>query len=83
MGLTRYHYVSLASKLSVPSRPLGPRKKLVFVDTRRIMAGVKLCLGQRNVEPVAVDLPYVPVAFGRNLLGSSRLFKCSMGTASG
>lgn len=37
------------------------------------MAGVKLCLGQRDVEPVAVDLPYVPVAFGRDLLGSSSL----------
>lgn len=47
------------------------------------MAGAKLCLGQRNVEPVAVDLPYVPIAFGRDLLGSSRLFKCSMGKASG
>ena len=37
------------------------------------MARVKLCLGQQDVEPVAVDLPYVPVAFGRDLLGSSSL----------
>jgi hypothetical protein len=83
MGITRYHYVSLASKLSVPLGLSVQEKKLVFVDTRRIMAGAKLCLGQRNVEPVAVDLPYVPIAFGRDLLGSSRLFKCSMGKASG